>query len=495
MPRWTRPPFLRPLRALRLRPSAHRVAPLAGMTCVVALGVASCGTTDVSVLSEQDIGAGPDGGSNVEAGGTTDGASSVDGGSSRAAYCAGSGPPTLVDATDAGAVSTCAGQLAQASFRYALCTCDGYVGSQALTTDAFDSSAGPYDPAHALPGGSVGTNGNLNASGPMTVGGSLWVSDTTGLTSNAAIAAAGELHVQGEIHSGPSLRVGTDAWMASGIQTAGDLTVKGTLRIPTGAPLSVGGTKSVGTVTNTPVQVAPACDCAPQDLVDIGGYVASYRAQNDDAAAGIDPKLLENVKAPLTATIPCGRIFFTRVGGTAPIHLTAQGRVALFVGGDLSTTSDFLVDVPAGSELDLFVEGNVTVGGAFRAGSAANPSKARTYVGGNGTVNLQGQAELAGNLYAPAAQLVLGGSAATTLYGSIFAARINAGADLTIHYDEAILASGGAGAGCAPPTSCKTCRDCGGQACNSGTCGGCTDSSQCCAPLVCRAGACIATVQ
>jgi hypothetical protein len=118
------------------------------------------------------------------------------------------------------------------------------------------------------------------------------------------------------------------------------------------------------------------------------------------------------------------------------------------------------------------------------------------YVAGTGTktVNLQGATQLAGNLYCPGVQVVLGASASTTLYGSIFASRLNAGADLTIHYDEAILAQASSAA-CAPPPTCNTCRDCGGQACNSGTCGGCTVSADCCAPLVCVTGRCQATIQ
>ena len=39
-------------------------------------------------------------------------------------------------------------------------------------------------------------------------------------------------------------------------------------------------------------------------------------------------------------------------------------------------------------------------------------------------------------------------------------------------------------------TGCGDCRDCNNQACVGGTCGACTDSSQCCAPLLCLAGTC-----
>jgi hypothetical protein len=474
---------------------------LPGVVCVLlacATVCAACGATDIAVLAGPDAGAGgglldagPDGPGFDGPG--SDGPGS-DASQTRTAYCAGSGPPTLVDDSDGGTGAACTGRLASTSFRYALCTCDGYVGDHALTTDAFDSTQGPYDPGHPLVGGSVGTNGTLNATGALTIGGSLWASDATPLTSTTVITALGELHAEGEVHSGPTLQVGKDAWTAGGIQTSGNVTIAGTLHIPASAPLSISGMRTIGAVANESVQVSPACDCAPGDLLDIAGFVETYRATNDDAAAGVDPAWLENVTSPLTATLPCGRIFLTRIGASAPVHLTAQGRVAVFVGGDLSTNSDFTIDVPAGSELDLFVEGGVVVGGAFGVGEASNPANARTYVGGTGSVNLQGAAQLAGNLYCPRAQLVLGGSAPTTVYGSIFAAYLNAGSDLTIHYDEAILGQASSSACAAPPT-CNTCRDCGGQACNSGTCGGCTDSVQCCAPLVCVTGRCQATIQ
>ncbi len=441
-------------------------------------GLASCGATDIPVLWVGDGGPG-----------TTSAAVLPPVPGTRAEYCSGSGPPSIVDDTgDAGRV-VCPAQLAQAAFRYALCTCDGIVTDHALDTDAFDSTQGPYDPSTAKSGGSVGTNGPLNASAPMTIGGSLWASDPGGLTTNSTLQVAGELHAEGEVNSGPSLTVGTDAWLAAGLQTSGNVSIGGTLFVPATAPVNA-GTRTVGATDNAPVKVAPACACAAGQQVDVAGFVETYRAQNDDATVPVDRLALQNVMSPLTMTLPCGRFFFDLIGATAPITIKTQGRVAIFVGSDLSTTSDFTVDVPSGSEVDMFIEGNVNVGGVFAVGNASNPARARTYVGGTGTVDLQGAAQLAGNLYAPYAPLVLGGSAPTILYGSIFAGRLSASADLKIHYDEAILTPA-ATSECSAATSCAVCDDCGGQACNSGTCGGCTQSSQCCAPLVCRAGTCV----
>src|SRR5205807_1801123 len=103
----------------------------------------------------------------------------------------------------------------------------------------------------------------------------------------------------------------------------------------------------------------------------------------------------------------------------------------------------------------------------FMLGSAAAPSRARLYVGGNGTVNLQNASTLAGNVYAPRAEVVLG-SQSTTVFGSMFARRLSAQGSVAIHYDEGVLQ---AGASCPSTTgSCTSCHDCGNQACVTGTC-------------------------
>ena len=51
------------------------------------------------------------------------------------------------------------------------------------------------------------------------------------------------------------------------------------------------------------------------------------------------------------------------------------------------------------------------------------------------------------------------------------------------------------GGGGGPPPGCNTCIDCNGQACIAGKCDNCTNSAQCCAPLVCFMGQCVPPVQ
>jgi hypothetical protein len=451
----------------------------------LALGTTGCGTSTLEILSPGgDSGSG--GVITLDAAGATapdGGMIALDGGGTLADFCSGSGSPILVSVTDSGGAAVCAGGLAQSAFRWALCTCDGLVSQTSITTDSFDGSKGGYDAGSARAGGGLGTNGNLSAQGTLTIGGALWVADATGMTV-ATASAQGELHAAGRVASGPSLAVGGDVYVLGDIAATGDLHIGGTLHQPAGAAASAGGTKSIGATATGSFTVPPACDCDPALLIDVASYVEAYRANNDDAAVGIDPDVLANVTSDTTLTLPCGRIFLTRVGGTAAIDLTlSAGRTAIFVGGDLSPQGPFAVHAPAGSEVDLFVEGGVAAGASFAFGNPDYPSKARLWLGGTATTNFPSASLLAGNVYAPRSQLVLGTSSVTTVFGSIFASRVSAQGALTIHYDESVLSAGETCGG--PSGPCSSCHDCGNQACVAGTCGACTDSSGCCAPLVC----------
>ena len=461
---------------------------------------AGCGGLDLDVIVD-----GPDSATEGNLGndageggtgefGTGDATTAKDGSSSsgddtQAGYCAGKGPPVLVGG-DGGFVSTC--QLAKNTFRYALCTCDGgFVSSHALRTDAFDSTKGPYSAGSATIGGSVGSNGNFSSSGEVDVGGSLWASSPSGITLGAASQARAELHSAGNTSTGPTFAVGTDAFVADNWNANGSVSVPGKLTMPAGKTLTA-PTKTIGTQVTAPVSVGPACDCDPSKLLDIGGIVESFRtsAKNDNAAMGIDPAAFESVQTATTRAVPCGRLFLTRISTSAPLTLTLTGRTAIFIAGDVALGGDFKIDVPNGAELDLFIEGNVVASGAFQLGSSAAPATARAYVGGTGTINLSQASTLAGNVYAPKAEAVL--ASGGTVYGSVFVRRLATQGDLTIHFDESIVKGD---PNCTPPSTCKVCGDCGGGACVGGKCGSCTDSSQCCAPLLCQNGSCVASIR
>ncbi|HEU4533350.1 MAG TPA: hypothetical protein VFS00_04500, partial [Polyangiaceae bacterium] len=166
----------------------------------MALGLAcfeGCGSSTVDVGVEAGAGvAGPPAG--PQPAGT------------REEYCSGSGAPIVVG--DGPRPSVCAGDLASVTFRFALCSCEGYVGSQALVTDAFDGRTG--QPLAGSVAGSVGVNGKLDASGPLRVAGSLWVSGAEGLVINGEATVGAELYAGGRVAGSGSLRVGSNAYVA-----------------------------------------------------------------------------------------------------------------------------------------------------------------------------------------------------------------------------------------------------------------------------------------
>jgi hypothetical protein len=159
--------------------------------------------------------------------------------------------------------------------------------------------------------------------------------------------------------------------------------------------------------------------------------------------------------------------------------------VALYIQGDLRTSGALTITVDPGAELDLFVGGSLQ-GNGTTLGDPARAAATRVYVAGQ--TSFLGALALGANLYAPASTFTALGQLSVS--GSIFAGTVTATGPLAIHYDQAILGV----AGCeAPPASCASCHDCPGAApaCNGGACGACMSDSDCCAPLVCQAGACV----
>jgi hypothetical protein len=429
----------------------RRVAALLAQAALAAglAGFGGCGA------STADVG--------VDPGARGEGTTGPEPSGSRDDYCRGSGAPLVVG--DGPRPSTCAGDLASVTFRFALCSCEAYVGSEALITDAFDARSGA--PLTGTVAGSVGVNGKFDASGPLRVGGSLWVSSEADLVINGEAEVGAELYAGGRLSGSGSLRVGADAYVAGEVALGGF--------VPGGAVLAPPG----GAVPRP-------CACDPAALVNVAGFIAAFRERNDNAAIGLDARALDSYAGAASLALPCGRYYLTRAAGDGPLALEVGGRVALFVGGDLSLGGDLSIAIAPGAELDLFVGGNVNVAGAFGKGAEQAPSRVRTYVAGGGTLNLQGPATLGGNLYAPRAELVAARGA--EVFGSVFARRVSAAGPLTLHYDASVLASA-----CPPssgPAACLSCEGCGNQACIEGACGACRSDADCCSPLKCSGGRC-----
>jgi hypothetical protein len=397
-------------------------------------------------------------------------------------FCEGHGPVPLPGQT------ACLGDLA-AVFRFAACACQSFDVSGTFSTDSFDSTsdAGPAITADLA---SIGSNGPITTNSQASIGGSLW-SGGAGDDGGASVTLNGGRMAGGSIAS--DVHCAADMEVRGKYLVLGNLMANGNVTVDPGGVLAVLGTVTVpsgdtasnvqGTVVNGPVAVVPPCSCS--NPIDVGAIVTVFANANEDSAVGLSPE------APLSGTVslPCGLYYATGIAGDT-VDLRINGRVALFLNGDVSVTHDLRIELADDAELDMFVSRSVSIMGTFEIGDPNRPAQTRLYIGGP-TLGLAGNASpLGANIYAPNAVLEI--SSNFEMWGSILAGRMQFSGDFQIHYDTSVLQVAAA-TGCEPSGgSCHSCSDCPSTApaCKAGTCAACTSNADCCAPLTCFGGSC-----
>jgi hypothetical protein len=401
--------------------------------------------------------------------------------------CAGGGPPISVPTGGGG--STCTGNLGQQTFTWALCSCAGIRASQTFMTDAYDSTKGPYVPGGL--GGGVGLDGDWSSSQTIDVGGTLWSSTSNGLMASSPMTVRQELHVGAGV-SVHQCSVSDDTYI-DGNASGSTLAIGKTLYQPSGATHT--GVTAAAFVPKTFTVPAP-CDCSPGAIIPVAAIVAAKKTMNDNAAIGLSASLLTGGSPPQRVDLPCGEYYLTGISTSIPVTIVAHGRTALYIDGDVVSSSPVDITLDPGAELDVFIAGTLSASQTLAIGSPNYPALSRTYVGGTTTLMISSNVRLATNLYDATA--LVSWSAPVEVYGAVFAGDFQSSQTVKIHYDREVVQ---AGQGCPPaPTDggsagCGSCKDCNNQACVGGTCGACTDSSQCCAPLVCSNGTCVLPIQ
>jgi hypothetical protein len=315
----------------------------------------------------------------------------------------------------------------------------------------------------------------------------LWIGGSGGLTIGSSNLVSGILLSAGPL-SVNQFNVGNDAIVDGNV--TGSLTVGGVLHIQPGATVDNRVTAAGGIASDAPL-VGEPCDCDPTHLVDIAGLVAAHAAQNDDARVPLDPAALDLPNGSPTIDLPCGQYYFSTIDVQSGAAIAVHGRVAVYVGGDVSLGINVSVALDPGAELDLFVAGSVTAP-QLPLGPQDRPSALRIYVAGP-TVTITASSTVAGFVYAPNANLVAQGQ--LTVYGGLFVGEYVSSAATTVHYDTSI---GVAGAACGATgetgfadAMCSSNGDCARtQACRSGVCATCTADGQCGMGQVCAAGSC-----
>jgi len=218
--------------------------------------------------------------------------------------------------------------------------------------------------------------------------------------------------------------------------------VNGSLNLGAGASidgsLQVAGMISTGDgptidVTGSVLQPAnPACNCEQRNLLDVAALVSAAQTANDNAAQGLDPDALDGFSAAQTLALRAGKLYLTRIAGSAPLTLQIDGPVQLYANANVELDSTLTVTLAADATLDLFIAGNVRAA-AVTLGGAGSAGRLRVYVGGPGTINLDDRSLIGGSLYAPTAELVTRGT--LEAFGPVFVRRAAPGEELRVHYD------------------------------------------------------------
>lgn len=394
--------------------------------------------------------------------------------------CEGGGPAVVFPGVEEGP-RACAGELAETTFRWALCSCEGIDLFNPLRTDAFDSGAGPFTPDGL--GAGVGTNGGFMSTSTIDVSGSLWAaSPRTGISTSNATNVLQDVRTGGVLQVGNPFEVGQDAFVVGDLVTSSSVRIAGTLHQPPGSMIV--GDVAYGALATEPVAVPDPCDCDARARIPVAAIVAAAVDENDNALVGLAPDALVVPGGPRRLDLPCGRYYVSAIDTNSPLTIAAHGRTALFIGGDVRSTAPLDIVVAPGAELDLLVGGGVEVSARLNIGPRDRPAAMRFYVGGVGTaLELTNDAIVGGFVYVAEGTVTV--SNPLEIFGGVFAGAFRNAGSTTIHYDRGVLRAGDA---CTPPPEpggCTSCTECGNQACIEGACGACTSSAQCCAPLYC----------
>jgi hypothetical protein len=419
---------------------------------------------------------------------------------SRDQFCAGHGPAldSYGETTGGGSEPACTAGIGRRLFPYALCSCsDLTLGGAIATIDAFDSRQGAYTMAEGA--GPIGINRSLSDVATVTSHFGTAIVAGSGFLVTGPMDIAGDAKSNAAINvSGISIAFDRDLWVNADIH--GSVTTKVTRDLHQTAGYTGADTLNRIAGTNTSrqdVTVTPPCPCHDSALLDIAGIVTSAQTNNDNAQLGVSAAALADMlgSGSAPAGFTCGRYALSSVSIGADFSSAISGRMALFVDGSLTLSSDFAASLAPGAELDVFVTGDLRLSGPGRIGTQARPAALRLYIGGSAPLNISDANPLAVQLYAPRAPIVIPTSVLVAVYGSIFAARIETQSAYFMHYDRSIIDTGEECSGAVPTPakllSADACHACPrGLADIGGVCGPCTGDADCCDPLVCVSGSC-----
>ncbi len=349
--------------------------------------------------------------------------------------------------SETGEAGACHPSVAARTFSKALCSCEDTNVAGFLKTRSF-RSRGSSSGVEVL-GGSVGVNRDYITGGLADIGGSFEVAGARDVLFGGLLKVGADLAFNPSFDVAGLVGIGRDAHLNGTLRALGLIGIDGDLhRSEDSRFLGIALVNVRGQSYTEPVSVDEPCGCGSDEVLDIASLVAGAASANDNAAIGLDAHALDLVAGIGTAlTLPSGRYFLHQLGGLGAINLRISGKVELHVGDDFFAGPLFRVTLEPDAEVDIFVRDNFVLAGASLLGDPARPSATRIYVGGSGDIAVAGLNAFAGNLYAPTANVLVGGIG--KVYGSLFGKNIIAAGLLDVGFDESVRE----GVECTPPAA------------------------------------------
>jgi len=345
-------------------------------------------------------------------------------GSPALGFCDGSGPVFEPPSSSAPSPGDCQPTL----FGAAVCSCSD------IRLQGYLRAGDP-----TLARGSVGANGRIVAEGFVDAAGDLTAAGDGSLGFFGYVRTGGDFEAGGDVNirdqdfvagyleSGGNVRVDGDLLLLGYAQVGGDFEQPPGRQRP--VVMSVDGANVSG-----PVRIDEPCGCADDELIDLATPTSEAARDNDNGAAipALSPGALSAVVGWRRVRLPCGRYYVDEISGTGFIDIAVEGRVVLFVGGDVRNTGFLRFSLADGAELDLVIGGQFVGTGANAFGDAQRAGDTRVYVAGDGDLQLAGFGLFAGNLYAPRSDIR--GTGAVFVQGSLFGRSIEIPGFLDVGY-------------------------------------------------------------
>ncbi len=359
------------------------------------------------------------------------------------AKCSDGGPQIEVP-FDEGTDRRCLGDVAQRTFRWAICSCDDLHFGNKLEADAYDSTLGRYEPGGL--GGSIGTNGYFHATDQTHIWGGAWTSSSEGIRFENKTTVELDLHSGGDASFKNETTVFGDGYVEGDVYGDGDVEFDQTLFVDNGS--QVGDNATYGQLDRSGVEVPTVCErCQEPQQIPVDSIVASHAgSNNDNDAIGLDSEVLVEPGERTSLELPCGEYYLSGIDTERKLTILAEGRTALYIDGDVWAKNKISIVPAPDAELDVFIAGDVELENDATIGSAAYPAAMRFYVGGDRGWIAHNKLQIGAYIYA-----LPGGVRVDNrldLYGGLYTQNLEAENDVFVHYDRSVL---GAGKNCGGP--------------------------------------------